>query len=465
MLLRTFGGLSIQTDGPPPSGAATQRRRLAFLAVVAASGERGISRDKLLALLWPDSDAERGRGALAQALYALRRDLGGESLFLGSSELRLNPEILPSDVGQFRDALAAGRPETAAELYTGTFLDGFHLPEAAEFERWVEAERAHLRHRFADAAGQLAITAEQRGDFRSAAMWWRRLAAHDPLDAAVAGGLIRTLAAAGDRAGALRHARVYEAMLREELELDLDPAIVALVERIRSAPPEPEPAAPTRSAVAPATAPSATQPAAPPVDLASVTTAEWRARRPSRPHWLDSASALIGIIAFSLAVLLVLLLLPPRGGDSDDSAPMIAVGQFRSFPAGGDPAGEVTVGPLSDMLATSLARFPGVRVVSNARIEELVAESGAVGGAAYAAAAREAGASELIEGAIFNLGGGLLRLDLREVDLASGTVRRATSIEGRDLVALVEQGAAEIAAGFDTTEAGEEAGPSGSGTR
>ncbi|HEU5051425.1 MAG TPA: hypothetical protein VFU00_13930, partial [Gemmatimonadales bacterium] len=101
----------------------------------------------------------------------------------------------------------------------------------------------------------------------------------------------------------------------------------------------------------------------------------------------------------------------------------------------------------------------------NARIEELVAESGAVGGAAYAAAAREAGASELIEGAIFNLGGGLLRLDLREVDLASGTVRRATSLEGRDLVALVEQGAAEIAAGFDTTEAGEEAGPSGSGTR
>src|ERR1044071_10073860 len=76
LLLRTFGGLSLENGGRPIIGAAGQRRRLAVLAVLAAAGDTPVSRDRLCALFWPDSDAERARGALKQALYALRRDVG-----------------------------------------------------------------------------------------------------------------------------------------------------------------------------------------------------------------------------------------------------------------------------------------------------------------------------------------------------------------------------------------------------
>ncbi len=69
MLLKTFGGLSIVApDGTSPSGAAAQRRRLALLAVLAASGESGVTREKLIGLFWPDTDEARARAALAQAL-------------------------------------------------------------------------------------------------------------------------------------------------------------------------------------------------------------------------------------------------------------------------------------------------------------------------------------------------------------------------------------------------------------
>ena len=73
--LRTFGPLGLHGRVGPLTGAAAQRRRLALLAILAVAGARGVSRDKVVALLWPERDAERARHALAQLLYAMRRDL------------------------------------------------------------------------------------------------------------------------------------------------------------------------------------------------------------------------------------------------------------------------------------------------------------------------------------------------------------------------------------------------------
>jgi len=47
--LRTFGGLSIKDGGAPVTGAATQRKTLALLALLAAAGKTGLSRDNLIA--------------------------------------------------------------------------------------------------------------------------------------------------------------------------------------------------------------------------------------------------------------------------------------------------------------------------------------------------------------------------------------------------------------------------------
>src|SRR4029078_4551250 len=74
--IHTLGGLTVRdVDGKPLAGAATQPRRLALLALLARAGERGVSRERILGLLWPDADDERGPRALTQALYALRQEL------------------------------------------------------------------------------------------------------------------------------------------------------------------------------------------------------------------------------------------------------------------------------------------------------------------------------------------------------------------------------------------------------
>jgi DNA-binding SARP family transcriptional activator len=201
LLLKTLGGLSVEADGARASGAAQQRKTLALLALLAAS--RGMSRDKLIGYLWPEADAEHARNTLKQACHALRRDLHPE-LFLGAVELRLNPDVVTSDIGRLEDALDRGDLARAVVAYSGPFLDGFYLAGAAEFERWVEETRAALKRRVGEALESLATHAASVGDVHGAVQWWRRLATLDPLNSRVALGLMHALAAAGDRAGALR---------------------------------------------------------------------------------------------------------------------------------------------------------------------------------------------------------------------------------------------------------------------
>lgn len=233
-VLRTLGGLSLENGGRPITGAAGQRGRLALLAAIATAGDRGISRDRLLALFWAESDTERARGALKQALYSLRRDVGERDLTLGTSELRLNPEVIQSDIGEFEEAIKQRQPQRAIELYQGPFLDGIHLHDSPEFERWAEQERDRLVAAYRGALAGLARTAAGSDDDAAAVEWWRKLAAADPLSSSVAVSLMEALIATGDRAAALRHARVYTTLVREELDAAPDPAVSALADRIRA---------------------------------------------------------------------------------------------------------------------------------------------------------------------------------------------------------------------------------------
>src|SRR5207247_1226991 len=91
-------------------------------------------------------------------------------------ELRLNPGLISSDVESFEGALDQHDPARAVSLYRGPFLDGFYLNGEGDFGRWVEGERARLAKLMSDALQSLACAASERGEHRTAADWWRRLA-------------------------------------------------------------------------------------------------------------------------------------------------------------------------------------------------------------------------------------------------------------------------------------------------
>ena len=233
--LTTFGALSLAgPDGDVVLGEhGHHRRRLALLAVLAASGDRGRSRDQLLPLFWREATQSRARHSLDQLLYALRSSIG-DSLFAGANPVRLDPGVMSSDVGDFNAAVERGDARAAVEAYRGPFLDGFFLSDAPEFERWVESERSRFATSYASALERLARNADAAGEHDAATRWWGVLTDVDPLSSRYAAGRIRALAAAGEHAAALQFARRYEARVAQELETRVDPAITKLVNGVRT---------------------------------------------------------------------------------------------------------------------------------------------------------------------------------------------------------------------------------------
>lgn len=270
--LTTFGGFALLADERPLGAAAGQRRPLAVLALLAAGGEAGASRDRIVATLWPDVDPERGRRTLTQTLYSLRRATGVDDLFLGITDVRLNAAVVACDALDFDQALAEGRLADAVALYRGPFLDGFRVPGAEEFERWADGERQRRERRCADALRTLARRAQAAGDLEEAVAWSHRLVALDPVDSTAALALVDACGRAGDLAGARRAARAYAGRMRDELGLPPAPAVVArlvaLERELAAAPalPIPAPAAPAAAESA-STAPAAVEPA--PADSAA----------------------------------------------------------------------------------------------------------------------------------------------------------------------------------------------------
>lgn len=154
------------------------------------------------------------------------------------------------------------------------------------------------------------------------------------------------------------------------------------------------------------------------------------------------AIALVGVASMAGAA----LKLGRARSQTDESAPVIALGHIADY----RPVRDTELArPLSDMLATNLGRVSRLRVVSSARMYELVNQAGAdTSSSSLVAAARRAGATELVDGALYAKDDGGFRLDLRRVELAGGSIRQTYSIVGRSLFELADSGTARLASDF-----------------
>jgi DNA-binding SARP family transcriptional activator len=235
--LRTLGGVFVsQSDGTRVGGAAAQRRSLALLSILAVHGDAGVSRDRLLALLWPDGDPEKVRHALTQSLYHIRRALNCADLFrLTGATIALNGERIVSDVAELVALADRNDHEGVTASYRGPFLDGFVLSSSVEFDQWMSIERSRFQHLAARALERLATSAEKRGDWIGAVESYQRLVALDPLSASATMRLMRALWSSGDRAGAIQQGRTHSALVQDELEIEPDVAVQRLIDEITAA--------------------------------------------------------------------------------------------------------------------------------------------------------------------------------------------------------------------------------------
>lgn len=257
-----MGILTLLLLGPPEVRHAGQpvtfatRKALALLVYLALeSGAH--SREKLLALLWPESDAERARMALRRTLAYLREAIGdtapadhGTHVLATRSHLSFLPAEAESDVQVLSEAwhrlreapTGSGKPAPAlltqlqqvVSRYRGDFLDGFSLSDAPAFDEWAAIQREAWHRRMGlvyERLAELQLTAHDRAGAEETTARW---IAHYSLNEAAHRLLMRIHLTAGDFPAALRAYEACRGLLDAELGAVPSQETEALAAQIRS---------------------------------------------------------------------------------------------------------------------------------------------------------------------------------------------------------------------------------------
>jgi DNA-binding SARP family transcriptional activator/TolB-like protein len=388
--LRTLGALELTSSaGTSLETVLKQPKRTALLCYLALASRVGFCRrDTVLAMFWPEVDAEQARHALRQSLYFLRRSLGpGVLVSRGDDELGVAGGAR-CDAVEFGIAVEGGRLEEALALYQGDLLPGFFLSDAPEFERWLEGERSRLREQAVDAACKLAERNDREGKPAAAAQWARRALDLSPSNESTARQLITMLDRAGDPASAVRAFDAFARALEREYGLSPSDQTRELAERIRGRQANGTPHPPSHERVT--APPIAVEPELRP-----------RAAAPRRDRRLIAAGVVAGCLMLALGGLAM-----ARGAGSRSTNPALdATKLFVSVLE--NRTGDSTLNPVgvmaTDWMIQGLSASDSIHVVDSRTAMLLTG----TGGQTVAQLADASGARFVIAGAYYKEGDSL----------------------------------------------------------
>ncbi len=182
-----IGGEPVRQWGGEKAGS---RQAEAVFAFLLDRGDRGVAKDEILELVWPDVDLDRADVAFHRTMLGLRsvlrpgrraRGSAGAISFI-NDRYRLEPGVVAwSDVDEFERLLArasSAEPddalrlfEQARALYRGDYLDDcpFYGDSAP-----VEQRRVDLRQRYVDVLVELGERYSARGERTAAASCLRQ---------------------------------------------------------------------------------------------------------------------------------------------------------------------------------------------------------------------------------------------------------------------------------------------------
>lgn len=233
--IRCFGRLTVLRDGEVVPLSRFQRRHaVQMLKVLLTHYGRTVSKDRLIGLLWPEAEAERGAALLKVTLHHLRRALEPDApagrcsryIVAAGNGYVFNPDSAHRlDVREFREKIQLGEKllengdrsggiallRTAADLYVGDYL------EEEVYSDWAASLRDDLRERFVRLVRRLAGLLFEDGDAAGAVAYCRRALELDPAREELHRDLMRMLWRMGRRDDALRQYRLCRQALRAEL--------------------------------------------------------------------------------------------------------------------------------------------------------------------------------------------------------------------------------------------------------
>lgn len=222
-----FGGLRILRGGQPVASPPFRSQALlAWLLLHPSEGKR----EQIAGGLFPDSPEETAKARVSDCLWLLKKHLPEFPLCSTPTEIGLSTEQVCVDVHTFRQSLQRGDPSSLAQaidLYRGDLL-----PE--QDADWLLLERENLYLAYVRALQALSARFLQNGEPAQAVPLLEKLDRIEPFDENNLRGLLRAYQAVGRRGAALAAFDRFRARLRDEMELEPEPATLDVIQAVRS---------------------------------------------------------------------------------------------------------------------------------------------------------------------------------------------------------------------------------------
>jgi predicted ATPase/DNA-binding SARP family transcriptional activator len=237
LVIRLLGGFGVTRAGTAVAGPWRGEKARALVKLLALAPDHVLHRDQILDHLWPELEPAAAANNLYFTLHVARRALAGAAgdvaapdLVLRDGLLRLAPPGgLTTDVAAFEAAALSARDsddpprcEAALALYTGELL-----PED-RYAEWTIGRREALRETYLGLLSRLADLRARRGEWGAVIAALERIISEDAVRETAHAGLMRALAATGQRGRALRQYADLRAIMRSELDAEPDASTQAL---------------------------------------------------------------------------------------------------------------------------------------------------------------------------------------------------------------------------------------------
>lgn len=212
------------------------RALLYYLVCTQAPQPRG----RLLTLLCGDIDEESARHTFKTLLAEVRAllrsfDANIEWIISDGDQITLNPRAplwLDTEIFEKVVAVTSHHLDHAIDLYRGSFLDGFFLKNAPDFENWVRSTRDHFHRLYLTALLRLAELYETEHQLEQAIRCTQTLITTDPLVEEAYARLMRLYWSTGNRVAAMHQYEHLCTILAQELSVKPLASTQALYEQI-----------------------------------------------------------------------------------------------------------------------------------------------------------------------------------------------------------------------------------------
>lgn len=221
-------------------------RKASALLFYLAVERKVASREKLMAVFWPESDSPRARAALRNTLLRVRSafkaaGLNSEDYLVTEGETIELLKHYSLDLEIIESAYHAVQKENpqpellvnATSMDYDDFLEGFFLSDASPFEEWASAQREYWFRALETIFEYFTSWLTEQGQPKTAietALRWLKIS---PLSEKAYQTLIQAYSQTGNREAALRYYQDCREKLASELGISPSPELEALATRIK----------------------------------------------------------------------------------------------------------------------------------------------------------------------------------------------------------------------------------------